>query len=126
MILTEVEPGKEIRWNDFSFTPIPLLHGSLSIAGYRWEDCAYLTDCSKIPEASYPLLDGVELLIIDALRYRPHPTHFSLGEALEAAKRIAPRQTYLTHLAHDFDHTTLERDLPEGILPAYDGLTLDW
>ena len=123
--LVEVFPGKPAELAGFGFTPLAIRHGDLTIAGYRWENCAYLTDCSGIPESTYPLLKGLDLLILDALRYDPHSTHFSLDEALEAVKRIAPRQTYLTHMAHDFDHAALADQLPPSVQPAWDGLTLE-
>lgn len=102
--------------------PVPLLHGDLPILGYRFDAFAYLTDCSCIPEASFSRLHDLDVLVIDALRYRPHPTHFSIEEALEVIKRIAPRRAYLTHLCHDVEYETLLRELPPGVEPAYDGL----
>jgi len=123
--LVEVFPGEPAVLEGFAFTPLPIRHGDLTIAGYRWENCAYLTDCSGIPESTYPLLEGLDLLVLDALRYEPHPTHFSLDEALEVVKRTGARQTYLTHMAHNFDHSTLSDQLPPTIQPAWDGLTLE-
>ncbi len=105
--------------------PVPLLHGRLPILGYRFGSCAYLTDCSEIPEESFARLHNLDVLIIDALRYRPHPTHFSIDEALTMIKRIAPRRAYLTHLCHDVDYGTLLQELPAGVEPAYDGLEFE-
>lgn len=102
--------------------PVPLLHGDLPILGYRCGSFAYLTDCSGIPEASFDRLHDLDVLILDALRYRSHPTHFSIEEALAVIKRIAPRRAYLTHLCHDVEYETLLRELPPGVEPAYDGL----
>ena len=110
---------------DFHVTPVPLLHGQLSILGYRIGNFAYCTDVSEIPESSYSLLDGLDVLVIDALRYKPHPTHFSLEEALEAIDRIRPKQAFLTHMTHSFEYTILEGQLPDHIHPAYDGLVID-
>lgn len=105
--------------------PIPVWHGSMLVFGYRLGAFALVTDVKAIPESSWTLLDGVEVLILSALRYRPHPTHFNFEEAIAAAKRIGARQTYLTHLAHDVDHGRLEVKLPPGVEVAYDGLCLE-
>ena len=104
--------------------PIPLKHGKLDVLGYRTDNFAYLTDCSSIPESSYKKLEGVKYLIIDALRYRPHPTHFSISESIEASKRIGAEQTWFTHLCHDVLHKDLKQELPVGIAPAFDGLKI--
>jgi phosphoribosyl 1,2-cyclic phosphate phosphodiesterase len=108
-----------------TFTPIPLLHGSRQIFGYRLGSFAYLTDCSTIPESSWPLLVGVKTLVIDALRDRPHPTHFSLTESLEVVARIAPDRTYFTHMSHELPHAATCARLPAGVELAYDGLEFE-
>jgi len=105
--------------------PVPLEHGSRLILGYRFGTFAYLTDCSGIPDASWPLLEGVETLVIDALRDRPHPTHFTVAEAVEAAGRIGAGATWFTHICHDLPHAATCARLPAGIELAYDGLILD-
>lgn len=105
--------------------PIPLMHGERPILGFRFGSCAYLTDCSHIPDASWPLLHNLDVVVVDALRVRPHPTHFSLSEAIEAARRIAARQTWFTHMCHDLPHADTNRQLPEGMALAYDGLVVD-
>jgi len=105
--------------------PVPLLHGRLPINGYRIGPFAYLTDCSSIPGRSFNLLMGVEVLIIDALRYRPHPTHFNVEQALRAIEQIKPRQAFLTHMCHELDYRTLAASLPAGVAPAYDGLEIE-
>lgn len=105
------------------FVPVPVLHGEMEVFGYRLGDFAYVTDVSSIPEASFPLLAGLEVLILGALRYRPHPTHFSIGEAVLAAERIGARRTILTHLCHEVDHAALEHPLPAGVELGHDGLT---
>jgi phosphoribosyl 1,2-cyclic phosphate phosphodiesterase len=105
--------------------PVPLIHGNLSILGFRIGGFAYLTDCSKIPEASFPLLDGLDTLILDGLRPKPHPTHFSIAEAVVQAERIAPRITYLTHMNHDVLHEETEQGLPASVRLGYDGLTFN-
>jgi phosphoribosyl 1,2-cyclic phosphate phosphodiesterase len=105
--------------------PVPILHGRTPILGLRFGSFAYLTDCSAIPEESWPLLEGVETLVIDALRHKPHPTHFTVAEALVAIERIAPRRAFLTHMAHDLPHADTCARLPSGVELAYDGLALD-
>jgi len=106
-------------------TPVPILHGDRPILGLRIGRFAYLTDCSAIPETSWPLLHNLDVVVLDALRERPHPTHFSLSEAVEAAHRVAARRTYFTHMCHDLPHADTCARLPEGISLAYDGLTLN-
>jgi phosphoribosyl 1,2-cyclic phosphate phosphodiesterase len=106
-------------------TPVPLFHGSRQIYGYRIGSFAYLTDCSAIPDASWPLLEGVDTVILDALRDRPHPTHFSLGESLAIVKRLAPDRAFFTHMCHDLPHAATCARLPEGVELAYDGLVFD-
>jgi phosphoribosyl 1,2-cyclic phosphate phosphodiesterase len=105
--------------------PLELYHGRQSILGYRIDDFAYCTDCSDIPEATYEKLKGVDTLILDALRYTPHPTHFNVDQALVAAKRIGARQTYFTHIAHEIRHADLESKLPKNISLGYDGLSFE-
>jgi phosphoribosyl 1,2-cyclic phosphate phosphodiesterase len=105
--------------------PVPLLHGPRPILGYRIGSFAYLTDCSRIPEPSWALLAGVRMLVLDALRERPHPTHFNVREALEVAARLAPERTYLTHICHDLPHAATCARLPPGVQLAYDGLVLE-
>ena len=105
--------------------PGPLLHGRRVILGYRFGRFAYLTDCSGIPDRSWPLLDGVRVLVLDALRDRPHPTHFSVAEALDVVARLAPEHTYFTHICHDLPHEATCARLPEGVELAYDGLVLE-
>ena len=105
--------------------PVPLLHGSRPILGFRIGAFAYLTDCSAIPDASWPLLDGVRTLVLDALRDRPHTTHFSVSEALRAAARIGAARTYFTHMSHELGHAETCARLPPGVELAYDGLVLE-
>jgi phosphoribosyl 1,2-cyclic phosphate phosphodiesterase len=104
--------------------PVPLLHGKRPILGYRCGAFAYLTDCSRIPDGSFALLGGLEVLVLDALRDRPHPTHFSLGEAQDAARRIGARRTFFTHMCHDLPHADTCARLPPAMQLAYDGLTV--
>jgi phosphoribosyl 1,2-cyclic phosphate phosphodiesterase len=106
--------------------PVPLLHGRFHVLGFRFDDVAYCTDCSAIPDRSWPLLEGLDVLVLDALRYKPHPAHFSLNEALEVIGRLKPRQAYLTHMAHEIDHAAVSRQLPVGVELAYDGLRFEF
>ena len=85
-------------------TPIPLQHGRYSSLGFRFGNVAYCTDTNGIPEASRELLQGLDVLILDGLRHRPHPTHFSLEEAVETARQLRPRRTLFTHICHDLEH----------------------
>lgn len=105
-------------------TPIPVLHGRLPILGYRFGDLAYVTDAKTVPEASRELLRGLEVLVINALREAPHPTHLSLPEAVALIKELRPRAAYLTHLSHDLSHAAASATLPVGIVVAHDGLTV--
>jgi len=105
--------------------PVPLWHGSRRILGFRIDGFAYLTDCSRIPDESWPLLEGVRTLVLDALRDRPHPTHFSVAEALEVVARLSPERTYFTHICHDLPHAATCARLPAGVELAYDGLILE-
>ena len=105
--------------------PVPVWHGRREILGFRVRDFAYLTDCSAIPDASWPLLEGLDTLVIDALRHRPHPTHFTVQQAVAVAARLGARRTWLTHICHDLPHAATNASLPDGVQLAYDGLVLD-
>lgn len=102
--------------------PIELLHGKLPVLGYRIHDVAYLTDCSAIPDASLRMLGNLDVLVLDAVRFRPHPTHFSLEEALEVVDILKPKRAFFTHVCHDIEHETVNAMLPEHVRLAYDGL----
>lgn len=104
--------------------PVPLEHGLTSALGYRIGSFAYLTDCSSIPEASLPLLAGLDLLVMDGLRWTPHPFHFNIEGAIEAARQLGIRRTVLTHLSHEVAYADRAR-LPEGVEFAYDGMQFD-
>jgi phosphoribosyl 1,2-cyclic phosphate phosphodiesterase len=113
-----------IRVGPHEVAPVPLMHGERPILGLRFASFAYLTDCSRIPDESWPLLAGVRTLVLDALRDRPHPTHFTVAEALEVVARLAPARTYFTHICHDLPHAATCARLPRGVELAYDGLVL--
>jgi phosphoribosyl 1,2-cyclic phosphate phosphodiesterase len=102
--------------------PIPLIHGRSPVLGFRFGNLAYCTDTNGIPDASWPLLEGLDVLILDGLRHRPHPTHFSLEEAVEVARKLRPRRTLFTHICHDLEHEATNAALPQGMELAYDGM----
>lgn len=104
--------------------PIRLIHGRLPVFGFRMGDVAFCTDVSEIPESSWPLLQGLDVLVLGAIRDEPHPTHFNIEQALAVVERLRPRQTYLTHISHSLDHAPTNARLPQGVQLAYDGLQL--
>jgi phosphoribosyl 1,2-cyclic phosphate phosphodiesterase len=106
--------------------PIPLIHARFNVLGFRIDDVAYCTDVSQIPPESWPLLQGLRVLVLDALRYKPHPAHFSLNEALEVIDRVKPQRAYLTHMTHELEHEATNRQLPPGVELAYDGLKFEF
>ncbi len=103
-------------------TPLPVKHGGLDVYGYRIGPVAYISDVSYIPPETEALLQDLDVLILDAVRYKPHHTHLNLQQALDAVAKLRPRFAYLTHMNHDFVHRLLEQELPEGVAAAYDGL----
>lgn len=102
--------------------PIPVVHGNMRVAGFRIGECAYITDTNEVPDTSIELLKGVRLLILDALRRAPHPTHMSLPKALETAGKIGVERVFFTHINHDLEHESINRELPEWARLGYDGL----
>ncbi len=106
------------------FVRVPVLHGEMQIDGFRFGNAAYLTDVSTIPESSFALLEGLEHLVVSALRHKPHPNHATVEQAVGWAKRIGARHTWLTHIAHELGHEETNAALPEGIRLAHDGLTV--
>lgn len=123
-----IGPEHVLELSGAKWTPIRLMHGRLPILGYRvdWggRSIAYCTDCSTIPNETLPEMRGLDVLVLDGLRERHHPTHMTLDRACEFAEQIGATQTYLTHIAHDHSHADLLERLPEGVEPAYDGLKL--
>lgn len=104
--------------------PIPLKHGYSDILGYRIGDIAYLTDVSEIPESSLDLLQGLQLLLLDCLRYKAHNTHINLEQSLQYAGRIKAKATYLIHMTHEMEYVELSSQLPEHVYVGYDGLKI--
>ncbi|MCB1036995.1 MAG: MBL fold metallo-hydrolase [Acidobacteria bacterium] len=104
--------------------PIPVDHGNLPVLGFRIGGFAYVTDCNAIPRRSRELLRGLEVLILGALRYRPHPTHFSIAEALQVVAELAPERTFFTHLTHEVRHAAPALEFPQGVAFGYDGLEI--
>jgi phosphoribosyl 1,2-cyclic phosphate phosphodiesterase len=105
-------------------TPVPIMHGTRPIYGYRIANFAYLTDCSLIPEASWPLLVDLDLLVVGALRDREHPSHFTLEQAVDAARRSGATRVLFTHMSHELGHVATCARLPTGMELAYDGLVV--
>jgi phosphoribosyl 1,2-cyclic phosphate phosphodiesterase len=117
--------GQPFELFGVTFTPVPILHGSATIYGFRFGAAAYLTDHSDIPAESMDLLRGLDVLFLDALRYKPHPTHSTVDKALKTVEELQPRRTFLTHICHDLGHERAESLLPPNIRLAYDGLELE-
>ncbi len=105
-------------------TPIRLKHGRFRVLGFRFGNVAYCTDTNEIPADRWPLLEGLDVLVLDALRHKPHPTHFSLSESIDVAQRLGAKRTYFTHMSHDLEHAATNDVLPEGMELAYDGLRI--
>jgi phosphoribosyl 1,2-cyclic phosphate phosphodiesterase len=105
--------------------PVPVLHGDLPVLGFRFGAAAYVTDFSTIPETSLPLLEGLEVLILDALRHKPHPTHSSVEQSLALVEHLRPRQAFFTHIAHELGHQETNATLPPHVRLAYDGLKVE-
>lgn len=108
-----------------TITPFLVMHGTWPITGYRIGALGYVTDASVLPAESRALLRDLDVLVLNALRFQPHPTHFSLPEALDVIADLRPRQAYLVHLTHEFEHVAVSAQLPDGVFLAYDGLVVD-
>jgi len=119
-----VLPGQTFRIGDVDVTPVSIPHGPISVYGYRIGNLGYITDAKELPEDAERAFRGVDVLVLNALFRKPHPTHLSVSEAVSAAQKIGARQTWLTHLTHRTGHAELEAELPPGIAPAFDGLTV--
>lgn len=123
--LHPLEPGHAVEIAGVPVLPLAFDHGYLRVFGYRIGKLAYITDAKAVPEAVRGQLAGLDLLVLNALWWRTHPTHLSIGEAVATAQAIGARRTFLTHLTHETGHAELAAQLPAGIAPAYDGLSLE-
>jgi phosphoribosyl 1,2-cyclic phosphate phosphodiesterase len=117
-------PSETLRITDVDVTAVPVPHGHVTVFAYRIGPLAYVTDAKTVPDAAVALLRGARVLVINALFRTPHPSHLSLSEALRVAEVVGAERTYLTHLTHDNFHADLEAELPAGVSPAFDGLTI--
>ena len=113
-----------MRIGDVEVTPVVVPHGYVTVFAYRIGPLAYVTDAKSLPESAMAMLRGARVLVLNALFRTEHPTHLSIPEAVQAARRVGAERTYLTHLTHDNRHADLEAELPAGIAPAFDGLTI--
>jgi phosphoribosyl 1,2-cyclic phosphate phosphodiesterase len=119
-------PGEVVSAAGFELHPFEVPHGDMPAFGFRAGDLGYVTDAKRIPDEARRTLDGVKVLVLNALWFgNPHPTHMNVEEAVQAAREIGAERTYLTHLTHRVSHAQLLRDLPAGVMPAYDGLVVD-
>lgn len=111
-------------WGE-TLTPVPVLHGDLPVLGFRFGRAAYVTDFSAIPETSLPLLEDLDVLVLDALRHKPHPTHSSVEQSLQLVERLKPQRAFFTHIAHELGHEETNANLPSHVRLAYDGLVVE-
>lgn len=124
--LEAFDPAQTVDVAGFAMTPLEVPHGDMRAYGFRTGSLGYVTDAKHIPDATRSRLEGVRVLVLNALWFgNPHPTHFNVEEAVEVAREIGAERTYLTHLTHRLRHARLAELLPDGILPAWDGLTID-
>jgi phosphoribosyl 1,2-cyclic phosphate phosphodiesterase len=123
--LHALEPGCPAEVAGIEVLPLAFRHGHLRVYGYRMGPLAYITDVKSISDAERSRLQGLDVLVLNALWWRPHPTHLSIAEAVRTAQELGARRTYLTHLTHETGYAELAGQLPAGILPAYDGLTVE-
>jgi len=123
--LHAIEPGRAVEVAGIELLPLAFRHGHLRVYGYRVGALAYLTDVKAVDDAERQQLRGLDTLVLNALWWRPHPTHLSIAEAVETARALGARRTYLTHLTHETGHAELSGQLPAGVVPAYDGLTVE-
>lgn len=123
--LHELAPGQRERIGGIEVLPLPFPHGRATVYGFRFGDMAYITDVKDVPAAARTELRGLKLLVLNALRYKPHPTHLSIDDALAVVRDLAPERTLFTHLTHDTGHAELAAALPRGVEPGYDGLSVE-
>ncbi|HET7602216.1 MAG TPA: MBL fold metallo-hydrolase [Gemmatimonadales bacterium] len=120
-----LEAGRTTVIAGLPVVPLELFHGAMRVFGYRIGPLAYITDVKSVPPAVYPALQDVQVLVLNALWWRPHPTHLSIPEAIAVAQQVGAPRTFLTHLTHETGHAALAAALPPGIAPAYDGLVVE-
>ena len=120
-----IAPDQPLEIAGRTWQPLRLMHGRIPILGFRVGNFAYCTDCSEIPPETMERLTGLDVLVIDALRHRPHPTHLTVEQSLEIVDQLKPRRAYFTHIAHDIIHAELEPKLPDHVHLAYDGLVIE-
>lgn len=123
-VSTHVLNGSALELFGLVFQPVPLMHGRGSVYGFRFGAAAYLTDHSDIPAESLAMLHGLDVLFLDALRHKPHPTHTTVSQALRYVEQLGPKRTWFTHLSHDLPHAITEEQLPPHVRLAYDGLQI--
>lgn len=126
ILFETIEPNGKFTILNYEVMPLRLNHGRFKVLGFRFGDLAYCTDVNKIPDESFAQLQNLDVLILDALRFDKHPTHFSLAEALDVIEKLQPRRAVLTHLSHQFDYQAVAQMLPPNVELAYDGLRLNW
>lgn len=117
--------GEPFELFGLTITPLPVMHGKAEILGFRFGPAAYVTDQSDIPEETKQKLLGLDVLFLDALRHRPHPTHSTVAQALQWVEELKPKRAYFTHICHDLPHARTEATLPQGVHLAYDGLEIE-
>jgi len=124
--LKPIEPGHAFQLDNLEILPLRVYHGTLPVLGFRFGGkAAYVTDVSRIPDETWPYLEGLDLLFLDAVRRQPHPTHFHLAAALDAIGRLKPKSAFLVHLSHDYDHAETNSILPAGVALPYDGQVIE-
>ncbi len=122
--LMPVSPGVPFHVQGVAVLPFAVPHGQVQVMGYRVGDIGYVTDAKALPSAAVEVLAGVRVLVLNALLRRPHPSHLSIDEAMQAARKVGAERTFLTHLTHDRFHVELAAELPDGMAPAHDGLVV--
>jgi len=120
-----IEINNTIKFGNLKITPLPVQHNHDIVLGYRINNMAYITDCSHIPKDTSKLIEDIDMLILDALRYESHPKHFNIDQAVEVIKDLGVPKAYLTHISHEIEHNKVNQKLPEGIELAYDGLKVE-
>jgi phosphoribosyl 1,2-cyclic phosphate phosphodiesterase len=123
-LIPHVLENRDYQFGGITVTPLEIEHGKLIISGFRFKDCAYITDCSRIPDHTQEKLKGLKILILNALGFKQHPTHFCLSQALGAVDMLKPERTILTHINHLYSFEKVSQDLPEGVELATDGMKI--